>query len=77
MTQYEKRLKFEYRYRAQQQWTSNGFRNRFRYRLNTILPLKKKKVEPKTFYLNASNEIFYTDRAPYFERNRLFLGGGY
>lgn len=77
MTQYEKRLKFEHRYRAEQRWTSNGFRNRFRYRLNTILPLKKKKVEPKTFYLNASNEIFYTDRAPYFERNRLFLGGGY
>ena len=77
MMQYEKRLKFEHRYRAEQRWTSNGFRNRFRYRLNTILPLKKKKVEPKTFYLNASNEIFYTDRAPYFERNRLFLGGGY
>ncbi|MDZ4810409.1 MAG: DUF2490 domain-containing protein [Bacteroidota bacterium] len=77
ITQYEKGLKFEHRYRAEQRWTSNGFRNRFRYRLNAILPLKKKKVEPKTFYLNASNEIFYTDRAPYFERNRLFLGGGY
>lgn len=77
MTQYEKRLKFDHRYRAEQRWTSNGFRNRFRYRLNTVLPLKKMKVEPRTFYLNASNEIFFTNRAPYFERNRVFLGGGY
>jgi hypothetical protein len=77
MTQVEKRLKFEHRYRAEQRWTSNGYRNRFRYRLSATLPLKKKKIEPKTFYLNASDEIFFTNKAPYFERNRLFLGGGY
>lgn len=77
MTQYEKRLKFDHRYRAEQRWTSNGFRNRFRYRLNAVLPLRKKKVEPRTFYLNASNELFFTNRAPYFERNRVFVGGGY
>lgn len=77
MTQNEKKLKFEHRYRAEQRWTSDGFRNRFRYRLNITLPLAKKRVEPKTFYLNASDEIFFTDRPPYFERNRFFLGGGY
>jgi hypothetical protein len=27
--------------------------------------------------LNASNEIFFTNKAPYFERNRLFGGVGY
>ena len=75
--QYEKRLKLEHRYRAEQRWTSNGFRNRFRYRLNTVLPLNNKKVEPGTFYVSASNEIFFTNRAPYFERNRVFLGTGY
>jgi len=75
--QYEKRLKLEHRYRAEQRWTSNGFRNRFRYRLNTALPLNNKKIEPRTYYLTASNEIFFTNLAPYFERNRLFVGGGY
>ncbi len=77
MTQYEKRLKLEHRYRAEQRWTSNGFRNRFRYRLNTAFPLNNKKIEPGTYYLTASNEIFFTNRAPYFERNRAFLGAGY
>lgn len=77
MTQYERKLKFEHRYRAEQRFTSNGYRNRFRYRLNTTLPLKRKKIEPKTFYLNVSNEIFFADKAPYFERNRFFIGCGY
>ena len=77
MTQYEKRLKLEHRYRAEQRWTSNGFRNRFRYRLNTALPLNNKKIETGTYYLTAFNEIFFTNRAPYFERNRAFLGAGY
>ncbi|HRE37524.1 MAG TPA: DUF2490 domain-containing protein [Chitinophagaceae bacterium] len=77
LTQYEKRLKLEHRYRAEQRWTSNGFRNRFRYRINTALPLNNKKIEPGTYYLTASNELFFTNRAPYFERTRIFIGGGY
>lgn len=77
MQQYEKRLKFEHRYRAEQRFSSNGFRNRFRYRLSAIYPLNKVKVEPKTFFINISDEIFFTNKAPYFERNRLFLGLGY
>ena len=72
-----KRLKLEHRYRAEQRWTSDGFRNRFRYRINSALPLNNKKIEAGTYYLTASNEIFFTNRAPYFERNRVFLGAGY
>ena len=71
------RLKLEHRYRAEQRFTSSGFRNRFRYRLNSIIPLNKKKVEAKTFYLTASDEVFLTDKQPYFERNRFFAGSGY
>lgn len=58
MSQYEKRLKFEHRYRAEQRWTSDGFRNRFRYRFSSVYPLNSKKIEPGTFYLNISDEIF-------------------
>jgi hypothetical protein len=71
------RLRFEHRYRAEQRWTSAGYRNRFRYRFNTILPLNGKKVVPGVFYLTCSNELFFTNRAPYFERNRFFVGAGY
>lgn len=68
---------FEHRYRAEQRFTSNGYRNRFRYRLSAVIPLQGKKIEPKTFYLSAWNEIFFTDKEPFFERNRIFIGGGY
>lgn len=68
---------FEHRYRAEQRFTSNGYKNRFRYRIGVTIPLKEKKIVPKSFYLSAWNEIFFTDNEPYFERNRLFFGGGY
>lgn len=68
---------FEHRYRAEQRFTSNGFRNRFRYRLGTLIPLNNSLVKEKTIYLNIWNELFLTNKEPFFERNRLFLGFGY
>lgn len=67
----------DHRYRAEQRFTSNGYRNRFRYRVAATVPLNNKKLLPKTYYFQAWNEVFFTDKEPYFERNRLFLGGGY
>jgi len=71
------RIKFEHRYRAEQRWTINGFRNRFRYRLQSVVPLNNKKLEKGTAYAIAWNEIFFTNNAPYFERNRFLVGCGY
>ncbi len=68
---------FEHRYRAEQRFTSNGYRNRFRYRLGALVPINNKTIMPKTFYLTAWNEIFFTDNEPFFERNRFFMGCGY
>lgn len=71
------RVNAEHRYRAEQRWTSYGYRNRFRYRVNATIPLNTKKIEKGTFYSILWNEIFFTDKAPYFERNRYFAGFGY
>lgn len=77
MKQYYQRVKFEHRYRAEQRWTQTGFRHRFRYRINAVIPLgKQRQVVPGVWYLNFSNEIFFTNQAPYFERNRFFMGVG-
>ena len=70
-------LTFEHRYRAEQRFTSNDYKNRFRYRLSAILPINNQKVIPKTFYVSAWNELFFTDKEPFFERNRYFVGCGY
>ncbi len=70
-------LNLEHRYRAEQRFTSNGYKNRFRYRLGTVIPLNNKVIKEKTLYLNIWNELFFTDKEPFFERNRLLLGLGY
>jgi Protein of unknown function (DUF2490) len=71
------RTGIEHRYRAEQRWTSNGYRNRFRYRLAATIPLNKREIEKGTLYASLWNEIFFTNRSPYFERNRVFGGFGY
>ncbi len=77
MNNYLERIKFEHRFRAEQRWFKTGYRNRFRYRLNTVVPINKTKMGPKTFYVSAFDEVFLTNTAPYFERNRFFAGAGY
>jgi hypothetical protein len=64
-------FKIEQRYRAEMRFTSNGYRNRFRYRLGLSYPFGKKKNDFKPFQVSASNELFFTNNEPYFERNRI------
>ncbi|MCC6279205.1 MAG: DUF2490 domain-containing protein [Saprospiraceae bacterium] len=71
------RLKIEQRYRAEFRFTSNGYRNRFRYRLGLSYPFGKENSGYKPFQISASNELFFTDSEPYFERNRLLFAFNY
>jgi hypothetical protein len=67
------KLKIEQRYRAEFRFTSNGYRNRFRYRFGIAYPFGKERNEYKPFQVIANNELFFTDKEPYFERNRVSL----
>lgn len=71
------KLKIEQRYRAEFRFTSNGFRNRFRYRFGASYPFGKERSGYKPFQVSASNELFFTDKEPYFERNRILLSLNY
>ena len=71
------KLKIEQRYRSEFRFTSNGYRNRFRYRLGVSYPLGKERNEYKPFQVSVSNEIFFTDKEPYFERNRMLFAFNY
>jgi hypothetical protein len=77
MSQYLHRIKFEHRYRAEQRLTKNGYRNRFRYRMQAIVPLNGLKIRPKVWYVTGSGEVFFTDTPAYFERIRTYVGLGY
>ena len=71
------RVKLEHRYRIEQRWLNGVFAARFRYRLNAVVPLNNKTMKPGTFYIGAFDEVFFTNKAPYFLRNRLYGGAGY
>ncbi|MEI7979325.1 MAG: DUF2490 domain-containing protein [Bacteroidota bacterium] len=71
------KLKIEQRYRSELRFTSNGYRNRFRYRVGISCPFGKERNEYKPFQMSASNEIFFTDNEPYFERNRMLFALNY
>ena len=71
------KLKIEQRYRSEFRFTSNGYRNRFRYRFGVSYPLGKERNEYKPFQVSVSNEIFFTDKEPYFERNRMLFAFNY
>lgn len=70
-------LKIEHRYRAELRFTSNGYKNRFRYRLGLMFPILKNKTKESTLYYSVNNEIFFTDNEPFFERNRFYTGFQY
>jgi Protein of unknown function (DUF2490) len=65
------KFKIEQRYRLEMRWGSNGYRNRFRYRLGLSYPFGKGSKGYKPFLASLNNELFFTDKAPYFERNRI------
>ncbi|MCW3087129.1 MAG: hypothetical protein JWQ78_515 [Sediminibacterium sp.] len=71
------RVKLEHRYRFEQRFTSAGYRNRFRYRLNAVIPLNHTEVKDGTWYTSVFNEFFVANEGPYFEQNRIYAGIGY
>jgi hypothetical protein len=71
------KFRIEHRLRAEQRYTSNGYRNRFRYRISGIVPINNKTITNKTFFVNTSNEFHFNNEGVFFEQNRYYLGGGY
>ena len=74
---YVGRVQLEQRYRVEQRWINGVYSNRFRFRLNPIIPINHSTIKPKTLYASAFEEIFFTDNVPYFLRSRFFVGTGY
>lgn len=77
VNQFLYRLKFEHRYRIEQRWVNGDYRNRFRYRLNMFVPLNNTKIIAKTWFISVFDEVFFNNKAPNFERNRISAALGY
>jgi hypothetical protein len=66
------RFRIEQRYRYEARFTSAGFRNRFRYRVGVNYPFGKAQFgQTHRSRFSVNNELFFTNREPYFERNRF------
>lgn len=71
------RLSLQHRYRFEQRMVEDDFKLRLRYFMSCNVALNKEKMEDKTLYLSAYNEIFINPEQNYFDRNRLYGGIGY
>lgn len=75
------RLYFEHRYRLEQRFiksdNSERYLDRARYLLRLSLPLNKKEIEKKAWFLGFYDEIFIHFSSPAFDRNRLYGAVGY
>jgi hypothetical protein len=79
------RVKIEQRVRAEKRFFHDPVTDlninaeRYRYRMNVIVPLNKEKVEAKTLFATTYDEVFFISEEPKpaFSRNRLFGGLGY
>ncbi|MCF6296105.1 MAG: DUF2490 domain-containing protein [Flavobacteriaceae bacterium] len=71
------RVKFEHRYRIEQRWVNQDYKNRFRYRLMLFIPLNKPKIEKGSLFLGIYDEIFVNTKETFFDRNRLYGALGY
>ena len=74
---YLNRIKFEHRYRVEERWVNSDFLMRFRYRFSPIIPLNHSTLIKNTVYIPLFEEVFFTNKAPYFIRNRFYVGAGY
>ena len=70
-------FQIEQRYRTELRYTTNGYKNRFRYRLGISLPFGIDKNGLQRYQISASNELFLTNKEPYFERNRFLVALNY
>jgi len=71
------RIYMEHRVRIEQRWLNGDYFNRFRYRLALTAPLNHAKMQDKTIYPWVFDEVFFSNKDPYFIRNRFLLGAGY
>ena len=71
------RVSLQHRLRFEQRFFGEAHKLRLRYFLGFGLPLNRKELIEKTFYLSAYNEVFLNIQESIFDRNRLFGGLGY
>lgn len=77
LNSYVGRVKLEHRYRVEQRFVNDIYKNRLRYRLMLFVPLNKSEIESKTWFIGMYDEIFLNTKSSFYDRNRLYGAIGY
>jgi Protein of unknown function (DUF2490) len=70
------RFGFEHRGRLEQRFLSDGYQNRFRFRIGFMANLNQDPKKPSRFFLSCNNELYIPLDGIKIEKNRLFTGAG-
>ena len=73
------RVNLEHRVRIEQRFIPDNYKNRFRYRFATTLPVNKPQMVPGCFFLTVYDELWipqYGDGS-FLDKNRFYSGVGY
>jgi len=76
-TQKFAKVKVEHRYRVEQRFIDETYRNRLRYRVMTFVPINGELGQKGNFFIGAYDEIFINPDSDFFDRNRAYLALGY
>ncbi len=74
LEQHFSRIILENKYHLDQRFTSDGYKNRFKFRIGMTIPVTHSELLPKTFFINSYDDIFYVKTI---EINRIYGGFGY
>lgn len=70
-------VKLEHRYRVEQRFIGDDYKNRLRYRLMLFVPINKPTITEGSIFLGIYDEIFLNTERTFFDRNRLYGAVGY
>ncbi len=71
------RFNLEHRFRLEQRFIGEIYKNRLKYRLGILVPINKAELVHGSIYLALSDELFMPQYGPIVEKNRFYLGAGY
>lgn len=71
------RVYLNHRYRLEQRIINEEFRLRFRYFIQSFIPLNNNRLEKNTFYISSNAEIFLNSENSIFDRVRFYVGLAY
>jgi hypothetical protein len=71
------RFYFDHRFRIEQRFIPENYKNRIKYRFGFRVPINKRRIEEGSAYIAVNDELYIPQYGPPIEKNRIYAGAGY